>query len=66
MEVLGLRGGMPVERPDVLARFRRLVRLAHPDHGADSDTAAERLAELREARELLLAFVESAEVERTG
>jgi hypothetical protein len=66
MEVLGLRGGMAVERPDVLARFRRLVRLAHPDHGADSDTAAERLAELREARELLLAFVESAEVQRTG
>ena len=27
--------GMDVERPDVQARFRRLVRLAHPDHGAE-------------------------------
>ena len=34
MEVLGLRSGMLVERDDVQKRFRRLVRLAHPDHGA--------------------------------
>jgi hypothetical protein len=60
MEVLGLRAGMDVDRADVIARFRRLVRLAHPDHGATRDGAAERLAELAEARELLLAVAESA------
>jgi len=66
MEVLGLHAEMSVERTDVQARFRRLVRLAHPDHGAETDRAAERLAELREARQLLLTFAESADVERTG
>jgi hypothetical protein len=60
MEVLGLRVGMTVDRADVIARFRRLVRLAHPDHGAARDGAAERLAELAEARELLLGLVASA------
>jgi hypothetical protein len=60
MEVLGLRAGMMVERQDVQARFRRLVRLAHPDHGAARDGAAERLAELSEARDLLLAHAEPA------
>jgi hypothetical protein len=60
MEVLGLRAGMVVERDDVIARFRRLVRLAHPDHGAAREGAAERLAELAEARELLLGLAASA------
>jgi hypothetical protein len=55
MEVLGLRAGMTVDRRDVQARFRRLVLLAHPDHGATGEGAAERLSELSEARELLLA-----------
>jgi len=55
MEVLGLRAEMSVDRADVQSRFRRLVRLAHPDHGAARDGAAERLARLREAREVLLA-----------
>jgi hypothetical protein len=54
MEVLGLRAGMVVELDDVQARFRRLARLAHPDHGASPEGAAERLAELAEARALLL------------
>jgi hypothetical protein len=58
MEVLGLRAGMPVERADVQARFRRLARLAHPDHGAAIAGAAERLAELAEARELLLVVID--------
>jgi hypothetical protein len=70
MEVLGLRAGMSVERADVQARFRRLVRLAHPDHGAARDGAAERLAELSEARELLLTVApstaDSARAQRTG
>jgi hypothetical protein len=72
MEVLGLHADMTVARADVQSRFRRLVRLAHPDHGGERDGAAERLAQLREARELLLAYsavvVErhTAGAERTG
>jgi hypothetical protein len=57
MEVLGLHVGHDIERDDVQRRFRRLVRLAHPDHGAESSGAAERMAELAEARELLLTVV---------
>ena len=57
MEVLGLRAGMAVDRADVQARFRRLVRQAHPDHGGAHVGAAERLAELSEARELLLGAI---------
>ena len=70
MEVLGLKAGMPIERRDVQARFRRLVILAHPDHGAARAGAAERLAELTEAREVLFAVAsttpESAGAGRTG
>ncbi len=54
MEVLGLHATMSVERDDVQRRFRRLVRLAHPDQGGAATGAAERIAELSEARELLL------------
>ena len=54
MEVLGLHADTVVERTDVQRRFRRLLRVAHPDQGATSRGAAERIAELREARELLL------------
>jgi curved DNA-binding protein CbpA len=61
---------MDVERADVQSRFRRLVRMAHPDHGAARDGAAERLAQLREARALLLATAlaeaEAEARERTG
>jgi hypothetical protein len=60
MEVLGLGAGMAIERDEVQRRFRRLVRLAHPDHGAASWGAAERIAELAEARELLLTVIESS------
>jgi len=59
MEVLGLAADMGLDRNDVQARFRRLIRLAHPDHGAARDGAAERLAELSDARELLLTVIES-------
>ena len=57
MEVFGLTAGARLERADVQARFRRLVRQAHPDHGAVPVGAAERLAELTEARTLLLACI---------
>jgi len=58
MEVLGLHAGHAIERDDVQRRFRRLIRLAHPDHGGESAGAAERMAELAEARELLLSVIE--------
>jgi hypothetical protein len=56
MEVLGLRAGMDVERDDINRRFRRLLRDAHPDSGGASAGAAGRIAELTEARTILLAM----------
>ena len=60
MEVLGLRGDMTLDRDDVSRRFRRLLRDAHPDHGGARTEAAERIAELTEARDVLIGFVASA------
>ena len=60
MEVLGLRATTTLDREDVQRRFRRLLRLAHPDHGGEHVGAAERIAELTEARELLLAVIQSS------
>jgi hypothetical protein len=54
MEVLGLRAGMEVRRDDVNRRFRRLLRDAHPDSGGAAAQAAARIAELAEARTILL------------
>jgi curved DNA-binding protein CbpA len=54
MEVLGLRAGMDVVRDDVNRRFRRLLRDAHPDSGGSATQAAARIAELAEARTILL------------
>jgi hypothetical protein len=62
MEVLGLHADMTVERDDVNRRYRRLLRDAHPDHGAAAKGAAERIAELSEARTLLLEFASAAQV----
>ncbi len=66
MEVLGLHGNMAIDRDDIQRRFRRLVRLAHPDQGANSTGAAERIAELAEAREALLAVIASSEARPAG
>jgi len=66
MEVLGFTHATEVERVDVQRRFRRMVRLAHPDHGAEHDGAAERMAELSEARELLLGMIASADASSAG
>jgi hypothetical protein len=55
---LGPGEGRPGERPGrraVQRRFRELARVAHPDHGGDRAGAALRLAELAEARRILLA-----------
>ncbi len=56
MEVLGLRCDTSIVSDDINRRFRRLLREAHPDHGAAAKGAAERIAELTEARTLLLEF----------
>jgi hypothetical protein len=61
MEVLGLHADMPVDRDDVNRRYRRLLRDAHPDHGARAKGAAERIAELGEARTLLLEFASAGQ-----
>jgi hypothetical protein len=60
MEVLGLRGGMELDRDDISRRFRRLLRDAHPDHGGARAEAAERIAELTEARDVLIGIAASA------
>jgi len=41
-------------RNDIQRQFRDLLRVAHPDHGGDTDAAAQRIAELTEARRILL------------
>jgi hypothetical protein len=66
MEVLGLGASAALDRADVQARFRRLVRLAHPDHGAARAGAAERLAELSDARTVLLDCIASADEKSAG
>lgn len=53
--VLALPGGDRPGRTVIQRRFRELVRAAHPDHGGDREGAAHRLAELAEARRILLA-----------
>jgi hypothetical protein len=56
MQVLDLsrvHDGLPTRR-DVQQAFRRRLRDAHPDHGAEDVGAAKRIAELSEARRILL------------
>ena len=66
MEVFGLGPGAALERADVQSRYRRLLRQAHPDHGGAHHGAAERLAELTEARTLLLGVIASTGGEAAG
>lgn len=54
MEVLGFTAGADTARAEVQRRFRRLTREAHPDHGGIRSSAAMRLAELADARSVLL------------
>lgn len=64
MEVFGLRPDIAFNRQEVQRRFRRLLRLSHPDQGADQDGAGERISDLAEARAILLdaATTEPAEI----
>jgi hypothetical protein len=58
LEVLGFGPVSELERDEVNRRFRRLLRDAHPDSGGHREVAADRIAELSEARELLLDEIE--------
>ncbi len=55
LDVLGLDADAPdeVSKRTVQRRFRNLLREAHPDHGGVTDDAANRIAELTEARRIL-------------
>jgi hypothetical protein len=55
LEVLRFGVGEEPTRLDVLGRYRDLVRAAHPDAGGDPEAAGIRIAELSEARRILLA-----------
>jgi hypothetical protein len=54
LTILGFDDGRVPHRRDVQRRFRVLVRDAHPDHGGTEVGAAQRIAELSEARDILL------------
>ncbi len=54
MGVLELEAGDTPAPKEIQRSYRRLLRSAHPDHGAGEDEAAERIAELSKAREILL------------
>lgn len=57
LDVLGLEADHVTDKAgdkEVQRRFRLLLREAHPDHGAETVDAADRIADLREARKILL------------
>ena len=53
--VLGFDDGTVPAKRDVQRRFRVLVRDAHPDAGGEELIAAQRISDLTEARDILLA-----------
>ena len=52
-EVVDRTPGSVPSAKDVQRRYREMLRSVHPDHGADADDAARRIAELAEARRIL-------------
>jgi hypothetical protein len=66
MNVLGCEPEFSFDRDDVNKRFRTLLREAHPDSGGSRQAAAERIAELSEARELLFFELDGEEVASLG
>ena len=54
LQVLGFGPDTRPERAEVVRRFRSLIRASHPDHGAESEGAGQRILELTEARRILL------------
>jgi hypothetical protein len=55
LQVLGFGAMTEPGRSEINKRFRNLVREAHPDHGAASEGAGQRIQELTEAKRILLA-----------
>jgi hypothetical protein len=55
LDVLGFEPHVVPAPPEILGRFRTLVRSAHPDHGAPSQDAGQRVSDLTEAKRILLA-----------
>ena len=55
LTILGFSVGTDPSRHDVLRRFRQLVRDAHPDHGAETAEAGQRITDLTQAKRILLA-----------
>jgi hypothetical protein len=58
LAVLGFTPHDEPARSDIQRRFRRLLRQAHPDHGGESERAAQRISDLTEAKRILVADVE--------
>jgi len=46
--------GIGPDRKAIQQRYRRSLMDAHPDHGAEQDEAAQRIADITEARRILL------------
>jgi hypothetical protein len=55
LTILGFGDGIVPAKRDVQRRFRTLLRDAHPDAGGEHVGAAQRIADLTEARDILLA-----------
>lgn len=54
LDVLGIDCVATPAQKEIQRRFRERLREAHPDHGATADGAADRIADLTEARRILL------------
>lgn len=55
LSCLGLPNATPAPSPkDVQRNYRKRLREVHPDHGAEVEGAAQRIAELSEARRILI------------
>ena len=61
MQILGCEATDELERDEINKRFRHKLRDAHPDSGGKREAAAERIAELSEARDVLLSEIERDE-----
>jgi hypothetical protein len=55
LQVFGFPVTAEPTRSDIQTTFRRLVRDAHPDHGAASEGAGQRITDLTQAKRILLA-----------
>ena len=54
LQILGFGPDTEPEPEAVRRRFRSLIREVHPDHGAETDGAGQRVVELTQARRILL------------